>query len=121
MKSDRMGTVALEGLEFFAYHGYYEEERTIGNRYAVDITVSADFSEAAQNDRLRSTINYEDLYRIVKEEMAVPSRLLEHIAQRIIKRTYERYPNVEWVEVGLSKFNTPLGGVCHRSRITLRQ
>ncbi len=116
-----MGTVSLEGIEFFAYHGYYEEERKLGNRYSVDITVSLDMSEAASTDDLQATVNYEELYAIIRHEMLTPSQLLENIAHRIIERTYEAYPSVEWIEVGISKFNPPVGGICNRSRVTLRR
>jgi dihydroneopterin aldolase len=116
-----MGTVSLEGIEFFAYHGFYEEERKIGNKYSVDITVSLDITEAAATDDLQGTVNYEELYAIIRHEMLTPSRLLENIAHRIIEGTYELYPDVEWVEVSISKFNPPLGGICHCSKITLRK
>jgi dihydroneopterin aldolase len=116
-----MGIVTLEGMEFFAYHGFYEEEQKIGNRYSLDIVVSSDFEKAAVNDDLTGTINYEILYRIVKEEMAKPTKLLEHLAQRIIDQTYTYYPAIEWVEVSVSKFNPPIGGVCARSKIILRK
>ncbi|ARK12709.1 dihydroneopterin aldolase [Fibrivirga algicola] len=116
-----MGTIALEGLEFFAYHGFYDEEQKIGNKYAVDITVFADFSEAARRDKLSATVNYEALYEITAAVMKRPARLLEHIAHNLIADIKQRYPAVESVEVSVSKFNPPIGGVCHRARITLRE
>ncbi|QJW88346.1 dihydroneopterin aldolase [Spirosoma taeanense] len=116
-----MGTIALEGLEFFSYHGYYDEEQKIGNKYSVDIIVTADFSEAARRDRLSATVNYEELYRLTANVMRQPARLLEHIAHRIIEEIRAAYPDLESVEVSVSKFNPPIGGVCHRAKITLRE
>jgi dihydroneopterin aldolase len=116
-----MGIISLEGLEFFAYHGYSDEEQKTGNRYAIDIAVTADIKGAAQQDRLQLTVNYEALYRIIAEEMTHKSRLLEHIAERIIERTYQIYPQVELVEVSVSKFNPPIGGVCTRAKVTLKK
>ena len=116
-----LGTIALEGLEFFAYHGFYDEEQKIGNKYAVDITITTDFSEAARRDRLRATVNYEDVYRVVVAVMRQPARLLEHIAHRIIQDVRQQYPDVQTVEVSVSKFNPPIGGVCHRAKITLKE
>jgi dihydroneopterin aldolase len=115
-----MGTISLEGLEFFSYHGFYDEEQKIGNKYSVDITVTADFLEAAEQDRLSATVNYEELYRITAGVMQKPARLLEHVAHRIIREIRAIYPALQSVEVGVSKFNPPIGGVCHRARITLR-
>lgn len=116
-----MGTIALEGLEFFSYHGFYDEEQKIGNKYSVDIIVTADFSEAARRDRLSATVNYEDLYQITATVMQQPARLLEHIAHRIIEEIRFKYPDLQSVEVSVSKFNPPIGGVCHRAKITLKE
>jgi 7,8-dihydroneopterin aldolase/epimerase/oxygenase len=114
-----MGTIALEGLEFFAYHGVSGEEQKIGNRYQIDIQIVTDFSEAAENDELRDTVDYADLYEIIAEVMKIKSRLLEHIAKLIISNVRERYPNIEKIEVTVSKFNPPIGGVCTRAKVTL--
>ena len=114
-----MGTIALEGLEFFAYHGFHDEEQRIGNRYQVDIQVVTDFSEAAENAKLKYTVNYADLYEIIVEVMKIKARLLEHIAQLIISNVRKRYPNIEKIEVSVSKFNPPIGGVCTRAKVTL--
>lgn len=116
-----MGTISLEGLEFFSYHGFYDEEQKIGNKYSVDIVVTADFSEAARRDRLSATVNYEDLYLITANVMQQSARLLEHIAHRIIQEIRTKYPDLETVEVSVSKFNPPIGGVCQRAKITLKE
>ena len=116
-----MGTIALEGLEFFSYHGFYDEEQKMGNKYSVDIVVTADFSEAARRDRLSATVNYADLYQITAKVMQQSSRLLEHIAHQIIQNIRAQYPDLQSVEVSVSKFNPPIGGVCHRAKITLKE
>ena len=115
-----MGIIALEGIEFFAYHGVYAEEQRIGNRYQIDISVTTDFSDAAENDKLSDTVNYGDLYEIISGVMKIKAKLLEHIAQLIISSVRQRYPNVEAVEVSVSKFNPPIGGVCTRAKVTLK-
>lgn len=115
-----MGTVSLEGIEFFAYHGTSDEEQKIGNKFSIDVVITTDFLEAARHDRLRDTVNYEVVYRVVAEAMQKPSRLLEHIAYKIIEGIRLTYPSVEFIEVSVSKFNPPVGGVCARSRITMK-
>lgn len=115
-----MGTITLEGLEFFAYHGFFDEEQRIGNKYSVDIIVTADLSEAARRDRLSATVDYGELYKITLGVMQRKARLLEHIALSIIEDVRSRYPDLETVEVSVSKFNPPIGGVCHRAKITLK-
>lgn len=114
-----MGIVALEGMEFFAYHGFYEEERKVGNRFIVDLAVTVDLTQPAQTDKLSQTVNYEVLYKIVKDEMEVPSHLLEHMAGRVLDRIYAKYPHVQAVTVHIAKQNPPVGGVCRQSKVTL--
>ncbi|QCK14079.1 dihydroneopterin aldolase [Mangrovivirga cuniculi] len=116
-----MGFISLEGIEFFAYHGYYDEERRIGNKYSVDITVEVNFRDAAEHDKLAETLDYEDLYKIIRDEINIPSKLLEHICKRIIDSVFTRFAKSTSVEVSISKFNPPIGGVCQRARVTMKR
>ena len=115
------GIVALEGMEFFAYHGFYQEEQRIGNKYSVDLKIKTDFSKAAVEDDLSGTIDYESLYNLVKHEMLHPNKLLESIGQKIIEAVFKEFPRVTGVEVSVSKFNPPIGGVCAKAKITLSE
>lgn len=116
-----MGQIALEGMEFFAYHGHYDEEQKIGNKYGVDVYISTDLLPAAGTDELQRTVNYERVYQIVLEEMKKPSRLLEHIAHRIISHIFQEFSHVYSVKANIYKFNPPLGGICHRAMVTLEE
>lgn len=113
------GRVALEGLEFHAYHGVYPEERVSGNSFEVDIAVETDFSQAAAHDNLRETVNYEDLYRIVKEAMDIPSKLLETVAEKIVETVLEQLPAVIQVELKIAKLDPPIGGKCKKAWIRI--
>jgi dihydroneopterin aldolase len=113
------GKVALEGLEFHAYHGVYPHERSSGNKFEVDVFVVTDFSESAFHDDLAGTINYEDLYAIVKEEMAKPSKLLETVGYAIAKKSLDSFKEARSVDVNISKFNPPIGGVCKKATVTV--
>jgi 7,8-dihydroneopterin aldolase/epimerase/oxygenase len=113
------GRVALEGLEFHAFHGVYPHERESGNWFEVDIAVETDFSEAAQSDELAGTVNYETLFRMVKEEMEKPSRLLETVAEKIVDDVLNALPSVKSVELKISKLNPPIGGKCKKATVSL--
>ncbi|HEY0652856.1 MAG TPA: dihydroneopterin aldolase [Chryseosolibacter sp.] len=113
------GRVALEGLEFHAFHGVYPHERNSGNWFEVDIAVETDFTEAAQNDELAGTVNYETLFQIVKTEMEEPSKLLETVAEKIVRDVLEQLPAVQSVELKISKINPPIGGKCRKASITI--
>ncbi|MEK6482159.1 dihydroneopterin aldolase [Catalinimonas sp. 4WD22] len=116
-----MGKISLEGLEFFAYHGFHEEEQKIGNRYEVDITIETNFDQATENDLLEHTVDYGRLYQLIQEEMQHNTRLLERLAGRIAERTLSELPVVESLVVSISKLNPPLGGLCKKAKVTLQK
>lgn len=116
-----MGQIALEGMEFFAFHGYYDEEQKIGNKYGIDLYLTTDLQRAAASDDLHETVNYEVLYAMVLDEMKAPARLLEHLGHRIIDRVYAEFPNVQQVKVNVYKYNPPLGGICKWAKVTLEE
>ena len=116
-----LGKVSLEGLEFHAYHGVYAHERSSGNKFEVDILVDTQFADSAFHDELSGTINYEDLYAIVKAEMEKPSKLLETVGHAIAKQTLLSFKEAVSVEVKISKFNPPIGGVCKKASVVVNQ
>ena len=116
-----MGKISLEGMEFFAYHGYYDEEQKIGNKYAVDVEVETDLSRAGRKDALAETVNYEELYRLIAKVMGKPARLLEAISYQIIEDIFAAFTAADVVEVSISKFNPPIGGVCQRARVSIKK
>ena len=113
------GKVALEGLEFHAYHGVYPHERSSGNKFEIDISVETEFDKNAFDDELSGTLNYEELYAVVKEQMGRPAKLLETVAHAIAQHTLNAFAEAKAVEVKISKFNPPIGGVCKKSSVTL--
>ena len=116
-----IGKISLEGLEFHAYHGVYAHERSSGNKFEVDITVEAKMTDKVLNDDLDGTINYESLYALVKDEMEKPSKLLETVGHHIAKRVLDSFADALHVEIKISKFNPPIGGVCRKANVTVTQ
>ncbi|HMJ70059.1 MAG TPA: dihydroneopterin aldolase [Cyclobacteriaceae bacterium] len=114
-----VGKVILQGLEFHAYHGVYPHERSSGNKFEVDVEVETQFSASAFRDDLSGTVNYEDLYALIKGEMEKPSKLLETVGHAIAVRTLEAFPNALSVAVNISKFNPPIGGVCKKATVSV--
>lgn len=111
--------VSLEGMEFHAFHGFYDYEREKGNDFVVDVHVTTDFDQAAQTDDLLGTVNYETIYAIVSEEMQVPTKLLERLAQRMIERMFSEFALAQVIEVRIAKKNPPIEGNIKQSRITM--
>lgn len=115
------GKISLEGLEFHAYHGVYAHERSSGNKFEVDIAVEAILNETVLQDDLSGTINYETLYGLVKTEMEKPSKLLETVGYAIANSVLNSLPDVQHVEIKISKFNPPIGGVCKKATVMVSQ
>ncbi|WP_025742237.1 dihydroneopterin aldolase [Aquimarina pacifica] len=105
-----MGLIKLKNIKVYAYHGCLVEEKKIGSDYRIDLKIKADLSSSALSDRLSETVDYVHLNHIVKEEMAIRSKLLEHAAERILVRILAEIPLVDKATVDVSKINPPIGG-----------
>ncbi|MFT4833000.1 MAG: dihydroneopterin aldolase [Psychroserpens sp.] len=116
-----MGKVKLSNIRAYAHHGCLEEEAIIGSDYRVDLEVKTDLTKASQSDNLKDTVDYVHLNRIVKEEMNIRAKLLEHVAKRIIDRVFSELSTVEEVEISVSKINPPLGGDVEMVSINLQR
>ena len=105
-----MGTIKVENIRVFAYHGCLKEESKIGSDYRVDLEVKANLKKSSVSDDLKDTVDYVLLNKIVKEEMAIASKLLETVAQRILKRVLSESDMVQKATISVSKLNPPIGG-----------
>lgn len=114
-----MGLIAVEGLQFYAHHGYHKEEQVLGGKYNVDIYMTLNIDEAAATDDLKKTIDYEEIYRLTKNEMEVHAKLIEHVCKRILDKIKLIYPTLEHVRVRVSKHNPPLKGSVERVYVEL--
>ncbi len=100
-------SVKLERMRFHAFHGVMEQERRVGNDFEVTIEVFYPFKRVFFSDNLNDTLAYEELYEIVKEQMAKPSRLLEHVAGRIIVAIEKKFPTATAGELSITKLHPP--------------
>ncbi len=105
-----MGTIKLQNIRTFSFHGCLMEESKIGSDYSTDLEIKTDMRKSAVSDDLHDTVDYVHLNKVVVEEMAIRSKLLEHVAHRIIKRVFDELPAVSRVMVSVSKLNPPIGG-----------
>ena len=107
--SNNMGIISLSGMEFFAYHGCFAEEQIIGNKFIIDLEFFAATENAELSDDLTKTINYQKVYEIVKVEMEIKSKLLEHVARRILDAVYKYFPDIDNAKVTVNKINPQMG------------
>ncbi|MBC8488070.1 MAG: dihydroneopterin aldolase [Bacteroidetes bacterium] len=115
-----MSTISIEGMEFHAYHGCLPEEQVIGNKFIIDLYIETDTSKAEESDNLEDTVNYSEVYNLVKKEMDIKSKLLEHVGRRILNSLKTNLSQVEDARLKVSKMNPSLGGPAENVSLTLK-
>lgn len=113
--------VEVTGIEIFAYHGCMEEESRLGGKYIVDVEIETNFLRAAESDELSDTIDYVDVRRIVVEEMAIRSKLIEHVGYRIQERFRAEFSGLIKSRVKVRKINPPIEGVVKEVAIIIER
>ncbi len=102
--------ILLENVEIHANHGVFPQETLVGNLFMINLKIKVDFENASKSDDLVETISYASVFDLVKAEMSVPSKLLEHVAGRIVRVLKKEFPDIEQIELKISKRNPPVGG-----------
>ncbi len=104
-----MTTIHVKGISCYAHHGCLEEEGRIGSDYIVDVVLGFDILKSADTDRLTDTADYVVVGRIVKEEMAKRSKLIESVLMRIVHRLHDEITGLNGMRVEVRKLNPPVG------------
>ena len=103
-------TIYLKGMQFYAYHGCFEEEQQIGTHFTVDVTLTYDAGKAVASDDVEEAVNYQRVYKTIQRVMKVPRHLVETVADHIIRNIKHDFPQVQAVMVKVCKLNPPLDG-----------
>lgn len=114
-----ISTLTIENIECYSYHGCLQEESKIGGRFSVDVIIEADFRSAVETDNLIHAANYVDIHNIVRTEMDIPSKLIEHVAGRILNQLQKKYTEAVNIIVTVKKYNPPVGGYIGTASIRL--
>ena len=101
--------VFLKDVRFHAFHGVLPQEKEVGQDFLVSIRCAMDMSSAMNHDMLEVALDYGVLYQLVKQEMDIPSQLVEHVAGRIGKTVFDHFQQVTAVDITITKLNPPLG------------
>lgn len=102
--------IELKNMRFFACHGVFAQETVVGGDFVVNLKIEADLSEACEKDELRDTINYAEVFELVRKEMQISSKLIENVAYRIRASVRNRFPQIKGMEVRVSKISPPISG-----------
>lgn len=111
--------IFLNGLRFHAFHGVMPQERLTGNDYRVDLKIDFPLEKAVGSDDVNDTLNYATVYTAVKEEMDVPTQLIERVAYRIADRLFRTFKAINEVEIKVEKYNPPMGADCEGAGVEL--
>lgn len=111
--------IYLQNLRFHAHHGVLPQERSTGGDYLVSIRLGSPVLTAMQTDNIADTISYAEVFECIKDEMKIPSCLLEHVAGRIADRLFRQFPSVESIDLSVTKVNPPMGADCDGAGIEL--
>lgn len=103
--------IEVTGIELYAYHGCMHEESVLGGKYIVDIILTTDFTISAKTDELADTIDYVAVRNIVVQEMAIRSKLIEHVGYRILERFKNEFATLITASIKVRKLNPPIQGV----------
>jgi dihydroneopterin aldolase len=114
-----MITISLHGAEFFAFHGFYPEEQKLGNRFMVDVEVSFEPVVELNADQISDTVDYEQLYDLVSEQMSLTKKLIETVAQAIADSIKDRFSFVKNIRVCIKKLNPALKGEVEYSGVVI--
>lgn len=115
----RKGIIEIEDMEFYSFHGCFETERIVGNRFLVNLVLETDIEQAANEDNIKKSVNYLSVYEVVKAQMATPSAILENVAKRILDAVFSQFTSVDYAKVKVSKMAPPLGGNVERVSVTM--
>lgn len=113
--------IRLERMEFRAYHGCYDLEQKVGNRFHVELELTAELGDVAAEDDVRLAVNYLTAYEEVRRQMAVTQRTIERVAMNIIEALYAAFPQLRHVKCTVSKLAPPLGGKLDRVSVVLER
>ena len=113
-------TIDLQNMEFRAYHGCYDLEQKVGNRFNVALKITTELGEVADEDAVEKAVNYLTVYEVVSKQMAVTQRTIERVAQNIIGAVKAQFPQIVEIECTVAKLAPPLGGKIGRVSVTLK-
>ncbi len=115
-----MGKIIIEEMEFYAFHGHYQEEQIVGNRFLVDLELETNMAAAAESDQLEDAVNYQKAYQLIRNEMQrKKSYLLENIGKRILDALFSEMEGIEKATVRVRKMHPPMGGSIRSVGVTM--
>ena len=115
-----MGIIQLKRIRTYCYHGCLPEEEKIGAWYETDVEAEVELEGAMHSDTISDTADYVEINTIVRNEMHIRSKLVEHVAGRIAAALLKQIPLIKEVAVTVSKLNPPVEGNAERFSVSIK-
>lgn len=116
-----MDKIILKGMEFHSKIGCYTEERVVGTKIIVDLTISVDCSIPALSDKIEEALNYVDIYNEIRQELKKECNLIENAAERVLDRILKKFVYISKLKIRLSKINPSIGGKIEKVSIEMKK
>ena len=116
---EKLYTIRLDGIYVRAFHGCYDLEQQVGNRFRVDIVIRTPLGELPQTDDVTQAVNYLTVFEIVERTMQRTQRTIEAAAANIIEAIRAEFEQIVEVECTVAKIAPPLGGKIDKVSVTL--
>ncbi|MEG0807518.1 MAG: dihydroneopterin aldolase [Alistipes sp.] len=113
--------IVLTRMEFRAFHGCYELERKVGNRFTVDLEITAELGAIAAEDSVEQAVNYLTAYEVIRAQMQIAQRTIERVSMNIIEALYAAFPQIRHIKCTVSKLAPPLGGKLEKVSVVLEK
>lgn len=113
--------ILLCGMEFHAFHGCYDLEQKVGNRFTVDLEIGTELGDVAKEDNVLKAVNYLTVYELTREQMRCTQRTVERVATNIIDALYSEFKQIRHVKCTVSKLAPPLGGKVEKVSVILER
>ncbi|MEJ8777249.1 dihydroneopterin aldolase [Pseudogracilibacillus sp. ICA-222130] len=106
-----MDKIILKDLQFYGYHGLFEEENKLGQRFSVDCELYTSLKEAGMTDEMNASIHYGHAYELIRDIVeGKPKKLIEAVAETIAKSLFDQFPMLHACMVRVVKPNPPIHG-----------
>ncbi|MFI3281114.1 MAG: dihydroneopterin aldolase [Rikenellaceae bacterium] len=112
--------IKLSEMEFRAFHGCYDLEQRVGNRFVVNLEIST-WQDNIAADKVEQAVNYLTVYEVVAEQMKRTQCTIEAVALNIITAIKSQFAQIEAVKCEVVKLAPPLGGKIARVSVVLEE
>ncbi len=113
--------IELTGMKFHSFIGHFDEEKHIGDNFNIDIKIKTDCEKAAKTDKLKDALDYQEVYKIIKQQMQIKCNLLENVANRIIEQLFSQFTQITEIELKVSKLSPKLGGIVNKVSVIMHK